>query len=70
MHRLQPLLEAVLGKQLALPERKLTSIEQFVARFSGVKRVMIGDWHSGHCRKYNFNPYSYYAISVDGAAPV
>ena len=41
LHRLQPLLEAALGKQLALPERKLTSVGQFVARFPDVKRVMI-----------------------------
>jgi hypothetical protein len=41
MHRLQPILEQTLGKKLALPERKLTSVEEFVARFSGVERVMI-----------------------------
>ena len=41
MHRLQPILEATLGEKLALPERKLHSIEDFVARFPGVKRVMI-----------------------------
>lgn len=41
LHRLQPILETALGQQLALPERKLESIEQFMARFPGVKRVMI-----------------------------
>lgn len=41
MHRLQPILEQVLGEKMALPERKLTSIEEFVERFSGVERVMI-----------------------------
>lgn len=41
MHRLQPLLEAALGQKLALPERKLDSIEAFLERFPGVKRVMI-----------------------------
>ncbi|MCY7278486.1 MAG: transposase [Phormidesmis sp. CAN_BIN44] len=41
LHRLQLILEAALGKQLALPERKLESVEQFVSRFPGVKRVMI-----------------------------
>lgn len=41
LHRLQPILETALGKQLALPERKLESIEQFMTRFSDVKRVMI-----------------------------
>jgi hypothetical protein len=41
MHRLQPLLEAALGEKMALPERKLASIESFMARFPGVERVMI-----------------------------
>lgn len=41
MHRLQPLLEAALGEKMALPERKLTSIEAFMERFPGVERVMI-----------------------------
>jgi len=41
MHRLQPLLEAALGQKLALPERKLESIEAFLERFPGVKRIMI-----------------------------
>lgn len=41
MHRLQPILEAALGKKMALPERKLTSIEAFVERFPGVERVMV-----------------------------
>ncbi|MDZ4876863.1 MAG: hypothetical protein CLLPBCKN_006298 [Chroococcidiopsis cubana SAG 39.79] len=41
MHRLQPILEQTLGKQLALPERKLTSVEEFVVRFPEVERVMI-----------------------------
>lgn len=41
MHRLQPLLEATLGEKLVLPERKLDSLEAFLERFPGVKRVMI-----------------------------
>jgi hypothetical protein len=41
MHRLQPIVEAALGKKMARQERKLTSIEEFVARFAGVERVMI-----------------------------
>ena len=41
MHRLQPLLEATLGKKMVLPERKLDSIEAFLERFPEVKRVMI-----------------------------
>lgn len=41
MHRLQPILEATLGKKMVLPERKLDSIEAFLERFPEVKRVMI-----------------------------
>jgi hypothetical protein len=41
MHRLQPILEATLGKKLVLPERKLESIAAFFERFPAVKRVMI-----------------------------
>jgi hypothetical protein len=41
MHRLQLILEATLGKKMVLPERKLESIEAFLERFPGVKRVMI-----------------------------
>ncbi|WP_242055562.1 transposase [Nostoc flagelliforme] len=41
MHRLQPILEAVLGQKMALPERHLESIEAFLSRFPGVQRVMI-----------------------------
>jgi hypothetical protein len=41
MHRLQPLLEATLGEKMALPERKLRSLDEFVERFAGVERVMI-----------------------------
>jgi hypothetical protein len=41
MHRLQPILEATLGKKLVLPERKLDSIAAFFERFPAVKRVMI-----------------------------
>jgi hypothetical protein len=41
MHRLQPVLEEALGREMALPERKLSSIEEFVERFPGVKRVMV-----------------------------
>jgi hypothetical protein len=41
MHRLQPILETVLGEKMALPERKITSIEEFVARFPDALRVMI-----------------------------
>ena len=41
MHRLQPLLEQTLGEKMVLPERKLDSLEAFLERFPGVKRVMI-----------------------------
>ena len=41
MHRLQPILEAALNQKMALPERKLTSLKEFVERFPGVERVMI-----------------------------
>jgi hypothetical protein len=41
MLRLQPLLETVLAKKMVLPERKLESIEEFVARFPYAKEVMI-----------------------------
>ncbi|MGD1931034.1 MAG: transposase family protein [Leptolyngbyaceae cyanobacterium] len=41
MHRLQPVLEAALGKQLALPKRKLTSMAEFVEAFPEVKRVIL-----------------------------
>ena len=41
MHRLQPILEAALGQKMALPERKLESIEQFLKRYPEVKEVMV-----------------------------
>jgi hypothetical protein len=41
MHRLQPILESALGQNMVLPDRKLESIEQFLARYPEVKEVMI-----------------------------
>ncbi|NEQ77457.1 MAG: transposase [Okeania sp. SIO2C9] len=41
MLRLQTLLESALGKKMALPERKLQSIEEFISRFPSAKEVMI-----------------------------
>jgi DDE superfamily endonuclease/Helix-turn-helix of DDE superfamily endonuclease len=41
MHRLQPVLEAALGQQLALPKRKLSSLSEFVEAFPEVERVII-----------------------------
>ncbi|MBD2081736.1 transposase family protein [Leptolyngbya sp. FACHB-17] len=41
MHELQPVLEAALGTEMVLPERKLRSLEAFMEVFPGVERVMI-----------------------------
>ena len=41
VHRLHPLLEAALGEKLALPKRKLTSLEEFVEAFPDVERVIL-----------------------------
>lgn len=41
MHELQPILEAALGKEMVLPERKLRSLEAFVEMFPEVERGMI-----------------------------
>jgi DDE superfamily endonuclease/Helix-turn-helix of DDE superfamily endonuclease len=41
MHELQPILEGALGYEMALPERKLRSLEAFVEMFPEVERVMI-----------------------------
>jgi hypothetical protein len=41
MHRLQPILEEVLGKKMVLPIRQLQSIEQFIELFPEVKEVII-----------------------------
>jgi hypothetical protein len=41
MHRLQPVLEAALGQQLALPKRKLSSLSEFVEAFPDVERVIL-----------------------------
>lgn len=41
MQRLQPVLEAALSKKMALAERKLESLEQFLQRFPEVGEVMI-----------------------------
>ncbi len=41
MHRLQAILETALGKKMALPERKLESVEQFLERFPEVKEVIL-----------------------------
>jgi len=41
VHRLQPVVETALGKKMALPERKLESIEQFLERFPQVQEVIV-----------------------------
>ncbi|NJL53229.1 MAG: transposase, partial [Hydrococcus sp. SU_1_0] len=41
MHRLQPILQETLGKEMVLPVRKLRSIEEFIAYFPEVKEVII-----------------------------
>lgn len=41
MHRLQPVLEAALGQQLALPKRKLRSMSEFIEAFPEVERVIL-----------------------------
>ncbi|WP_245562215.1 transposase family protein [Stanieria cyanosphaera] len=41
VHRLQPVLEAARGQKMALPERKLNSIEAFLERYPKVKKVII-----------------------------
>ncbi len=40
MHRLQGILETALGQKMVLPERKIESIEIFLARFPEVKTVI------------------------------
>lgn len=41
MHRLQPVLEHALGEKMALPKRKINSMEEFIQAFPGVKRVIL-----------------------------
>lgn len=41
VHRLQGILEKALSKKMVLPERKLESIEQFLAKFPEVREVIL-----------------------------
>ncbi|MCL1489507.1 MAG: transposase family protein [Pseudanabaena sp. Salubria-1] len=41
VHRLMPILETALGNKQALPERKIDSIEEFMAKFAEVQEVII-----------------------------
>ena len=41
VHRLLPILETALGQKQALPERKIGSIEEFLAKFADVQEVIV-----------------------------
>lgn len=41
VHRLQKILEEVLGKAMMLPERKIRSLQDFVERFPQIKTVIV-----------------------------
>ncbi|MGF1541838.1 MAG: transposase family protein [Pleurocapsa sp.] len=41
VHKLQPILEKALGAEMVLPERKMSSIEEFIKRYPTVKKVII-----------------------------
>lgn len=41
VHRLQPVLEVTLDKELVLPERQLKSMAEFIERFPSVERAII-----------------------------
>ena len=41
MHRLQPILETALGKKLALPKRKLHSMDEFLECFPELERIIL-----------------------------
>lgn len=41
LHRLQPVLEAALDKELALPKRQLRSVAEFISRFPEAERVIL-----------------------------
>ena len=41
VHTYQPVLEAVLGKNLDLPKRKISSVDEFVTTFPKVKKLII-----------------------------
>lgn len=41
VHQLQLILEKALRKKMSLPKRKINSVEDFLSRYPGVKRVMI-----------------------------
>jgi DDE superfamily endonuclease/Helix-turn-helix of DDE superfamily endonuclease len=41
VHRLQAILEIALGQKMALPERKIESLQQFVERFPDIETVLL-----------------------------
>ena len=41
LHRLQPILEAALGRELVLPKRQLPSLAEFIACFPETERVIL-----------------------------
>ena len=41
LHKLQPILEAALGREMVLPERQVNSMAEFVERFPAVERVIL-----------------------------
>jgi len=43
VHKLTPILEKVLGKKMALPKRRINSLEELFELFPGAKDIFI-DW--------------------------
>ena len=41
LHKLQPVLEAALGREMMLPERQVKSMAEFIERFPEVERVIL-----------------------------
>ena len=41
LHKLQPVLEAALGREMVLPERQVKSMAEFIERFPEVERVIL-----------------------------
>jgi hypothetical protein len=41
VHRLQPILESALGREMVLPKRQITSMEEFITCFPEVERVIL-----------------------------
>ncbi|ESA38714.1 is4 family protein [Leptolyngbya sp. Heron Island J] len=41
LHKLQPILETALGKEMVLPERRIKSMAEFIERFPEAESVII-----------------------------